>query len=116
MITIVVPAGQTADVAISPFELPAGRDFLFDPNCNLSLGPTGGVSSMLVSSNLSTVEIFNSSEADVKVPRNYLLGNVVDFTRGLESCQRRQRCVGRRDCACQQQANSNQNAEASLHD
>ena len=34
---------------------------------------------MLINSNLSTVKIFNGLEEDIKVPRNYLLRNVVDF-------------------------------------
>ena len=60
-------------------ELPNDRDFLFEPQCSEYLGHDGGVFAHIVDSSLSFIQVRNSTESPVTLPRRGRLGSVVEY-------------------------------------
>ena len=72
--TVPVPVNYSGD-------LPMDRDFFFEPQLPESheLGPEGGVYAHVVDASMSFVQVKNSTDAPVVLPKRVRLGNVVDM-------------------------------------
>lgn len=81
----VVPPRSTTHIPINyGKELPSGRNYTFFPKrqTGLELGPDGGLVSHVVNANFSFVQMRNSTDYPVLVPRRFRLGKIQDFEEG----------------------------------
>ena len=78
---VMVPPRSTIDVpVIYNGSIPQDRDFLFEPGCQQDLGVNGGVFAHLVDSSLSFVQVYNATDAPVKLQRKCRLGSMVEYS------------------------------------
>ena len=59
--------------------LPEGRDMLFKPKCQLSLGLAGIILAHIVDSSLHQTQIMNDTDSDVTIPRRARLRAVEEL-------------------------------------
>ena len=77
---VVIPPLTTTSVPVVYHgQLPNDRDFLFDPHCNHYLGTEGGVYAHIVDSTLSFVQLRNSSDKSITIPKRARLESVIEY-------------------------------------
>ena len=75
-----IPPRSTVNVpVVYNGSIPQDRDFLFEPECQQDFGVNGGVFAHLVDSSLSFVQVYNATDAPVKLQRKCRLGSMVEY-------------------------------------
>lgn len=78
--TFTVQPGELAHVPVTfRGDLPDDRDFLFEPQCAEHLGHDGGVFVHIVDASLSFVQVHNTTDSQVILPRRARLDSMVEY-------------------------------------
>ena len=77
---IVLPPRATTQVPVAySGKLPEDRDLLFEPQCSLPLGYTGGVFAHVVDASFQAIQVKNDTDQAVIIPRKARLGMLGEY-------------------------------------
>ena len=77
---LILPPRTTQQVTVTyAGGLPADRDLMFEPHCDLRLGQSGGVYAHIVDASFRTVQVKNDTDQHVIIPRKQRLGMLEEY-------------------------------------